>query len=99
MPSKPAPVGSGPLGYCVRYGTNAARDVPIEFTSHSWNHGLGDVLGALLGAGLRITHYSEMDGSPHNVFPRPVKGDGGLYRIGGDEGVLPMVFGLTAIKG
>jgi SAM-dependent methyltransferase len=79
-------------------GTYADRNAPIEFTSHSWNHPQGDVLGALLGAGLRITHYSELDGSPHNVFPRPLKGDDGLYRIEGFERVLPMVFGLCATK-
>jgi SAM-dependent methyltransferase len=79
-------------------GTYADRDSPIEFTSHSWNHGLGDVLGALLDAGLVLQRFTELDGSPHNVFPRPVQGADGLYRIEGFEGKLPMVYGSVAVK-
>ena len=79
-------------------GTYADPEAPIELISHSWNHGLGDVLGALLDAGLSLERFTELDGSPHNVFPRPVKGDDGLYRIHGFEGTLPMVYGLSAMK-
>lgn len=79
-------------------GTYADRDAPIAFTSHSWNHGLGDVLGALLDTGLTLQRFTELDGSPHNVFPRPVQGADGLYRIQGFEGKLPMVYGLAAAR-
>ncbi|MCW5898404.1 MAG: class I SAM-dependent methyltransferase [Flavobacteriales bacterium] len=79
-----------------RKGSYADVERPGNFTSHWWDHGLGDILGALLGAGLRIDRYVELDGSPHDIFPRSVKGEDGLYRIGGLAGTIPMVFGLTA---
>ncbi len=77
-------------------GTYADREAPIRLESHSWNHPLADVLGELLSAGLRMERFTELDGSPHDCFPNTVRGEDGLYRIRGQEGKLPMVYGLTA---
>lgn len=79
-----------------RKGSYADVERPGKFISHWWDHGLGDILVALLGAGLRIDSQVDLDGSPHGIFPRSVKGDDGLYRIGGLAGTIPMVFGPTA---
>jgi SAM-dependent methyltransferase len=77
-------------------GTYADRGTDIVFESHCWNHALGDVLTALLAVGLRLDRFSEWDGSPHDSFRNAVKGNDGLYRIKGLEGLLPMVYGLSA---
>lgn len=79
-------------------GTYADRSAPIRLTSHSWNHGLGEVLGALLEAGLRIDRFEELDASPFDCLPGLVRGDDGLYRIRGLEGKLPMVYALSASR-
>jgi len=79
-------------------GSYADREAIIKLASYSWNHGLGEVLGALLNAGLRIDRFEELDGSPHDCFNNTVKGDDGLYRIAGMEGKLPMVYALSAVK-
>ncbi|HEY0977555.1 MAG TPA: class I SAM-dependent methyltransferase [Flavobacteriales bacterium] len=77
-------------------GTYADREAPIQSTSNSWNHGLGEVLGALLRQGFRIERFEELDGSPFDCFARTVQGADGLYRIQGMEGRLPMVYALRA---
>jgi hypothetical protein len=77
-------------------GSYADANAPIALPSFTWNHDLGEVLGALLKAGLRLTHFSEHDGSPYNVFPRMVKGDDGLYRIAELAGRLPLIYALGA---
>lgn len=65
--------------------------------SYSWNHDFGEVLGALLAAGLRIDHFSEYDYSPYDCFDRTVKTEKG-YQIKGLEGKLPMVYALATTK-
>jgi SAM-dependent methyltransferase len=80
-------------------GTYADKAAAIKLPSYSWNHGLGEVLSALLEAGLRIERFTELDGSPFDCFANLVQGDDGMYRINGMEGKLPMVYGLRAVKG
>jgi 2-polyprenyl-3-methyl-5-hydroxy-6-metoxy-1,4-benzoquinol methylase len=82
----------------VEAGSYADRSAAIRLPTYSWNHGLGEVLHELLGAGLRIERFTELDGSPHDCFSKTVKGEDGLYRIVGMEGQLPMVYGLSAVK-
>ena len=81
----------------VEDGSYADRGSGFELPSYTWNHGLGEVLSALLAEGLRIERFEELDGSPHDCFTNAVKGDDGLYRIKGMEGKLPMVYGLVAV--
>ena len=82
----------------VEEGTYADKAAAIKLPSYSWNHGLGEVLSALLEAGLRIERFTELDGSPFDCFANLVKGADGMYRIKGMEGKLPMVYGLRALK-
>lgn len=79
-------------------GTYADPSAPIALPSYSWNHDLGEVVGALLNEGLRLTHFCEHDGSPYDVFPRMERGSDGLYRIADLAGKLPMVYALNATK-
>ncbi|MSU61367.1 MAG: class I SAM-dependent methyltransferase [Pedosphaera sp.] len=79
-------------------GSYADQSAAIKLPTYSWNHGLGELLQELLGAGLRIERLTELDGSPHDCFKKTVKGKDGLYRIAGMEGQLPMVYGLSAVK-
>lgn len=79
-------------------GTYADRQAPLEHESVSWNHSLAEVLGALLNAGLRLTHFQEYDYSPYDCFAHSVEAAPGRYQIRGLEGRIPMVFSLLAIK-
>lgn len=78
-------------------GSYANKDADLEQRTVSWNHDLGEVLGALLAEGFRIDMFQEFDGSPHDCFQDTVQGADGLYRIKGIEGKLPMVYALRAV--
>lgn len=80
-------------------GSYADRNAPVNLTSYSWNHDLAEVLTALIGAGLRLEHFVERDGSPHDCFNNTVRGADGLFRIKGMEERIPMIYGLVAVKG
>ncbi len=82
----------------VEQGSYADRAAPIELGSYGWNHDLGEVLGALLKSGLQLQRFTELDGSPHDCFANTVQGADGLFRIKDYEGILPMVFGLSALS-
>lgn len=78
-------------------GTYTDREAPIEQTSVSWNHGLGEVITALSRHGLRVDLLEEYDYSPYNCFRRMVKTEKG-WQIEGLEGKLPLVYCLRASK-
>lgn len=81
----------------TEHGSYADREAPLVQNTYSWNHDLGEVLGALLNEGFQLERFHEMDGSPHDCFPNTVRGDDGLYRISGLEGKLPMVYAVRAL--
>ena len=78
-------------------GTYAEGTAGIKLPTYSWNHPLGDVLGTLLGKGLQLERFAELDGSPHDCFLNSITGADGMHRIKGMEGKLPMVYGLKAV--
>jgi len=64
-------------------GTYVATDT--EFThniTHSWNHGLGEIVTAVLDAGMEVTGLSEHDSVPWDALPGQMeKGDLGEWRL------------------
>jgi SAM-dependent methyltransferase len=51
-------------------GTYVETDVEFAATlTHEWNHGLGEIVTALLDAGLTITELTEHDSVPWNALP------------------------------
>jgi SAM-dependent methyltransferase len=61
-----------------------------------WAHGLGDVIGAVLGAGLRLELFNEHD---YTLFPRwPFleQQPGAIYRQPEGSPRLPLMFSLRA---
>lgn len=79
-------------------GTYADRNAPVDLPSYSWNHPLADVLGSLIGAGLRIETVEEFDRSPYDCFRNCVPAGDGNFFIRGFEGKMPMVYAIKAIK-
>lgn len=64
-------------------GTYVQTEVAFAHTvSYEWNHGIGEVIGALLGQGLAITGFEEHDSVPWDALPgmmEPI--GGGEYRL------------------
>ena len=73
-------------------------DAPLNASvSHSWNHGLGDIVSALAGAGLALNSLIEHDSVPWNALPgQMVVDDAGEWRLKERRERLPLTYTLTA---
>lgn len=63
-----------------------------------WRHSLGEVVTALIQAGLRIERLSEFPLAHYQQFPGLVLGDDGWWRWPTPENTLPMLFAIAATK-
>jgi SAM-dependent methyltransferase len=82
-------------------GTYVKTDTELELTvSHSWNHGIGEIVTALLDENLVLTQFVEHDSVPWNPFPDGVMhlGSDGEYRLVERPERLPLTFTLQARK-
>jgi len=64
----------------------------------SWNHSFSETFDALWANGLEIVQFDEFDYSPYNCFANLVESAPGKWQVKGLQGMLPMVYGLKAIK-
>ncbi len=74
----------------------------VEFThnvTHEWNHGLGEVVGALLDEGLVLTGLAEHDSVPWNALPGMMERlPGGEWRLVDRPWRLPHSYTLQAVR-
>ena len=81
-------------------GTYVETDV--EFThnvTHSWNHGLGEIVTALLDAGMELTGLVEHDSVPWDALPGLMERlPGGEYRLADRPERLPHSYTLQAVR-
>ena len=77
-------------------------ETDVEFKvnlTHSWNHGLGEIITALLDAGLAITAFEEHDSVPWDALPGQMeKIGGGEYRLADRPWRLAHSYTLQAVK-
>jgi len=81
-------------------GTYVQTEATFENnTTHVWNHGLGELVGALLARGMRVTGLAEHDSAPWEALPgRMEKLDSGEYRLTERRERLPLSYTLQAVK-
>ena len=79
-------------------GTYADPNIPVELEDVSWNHGIGDVLNALIGNGLEVVSFEEFDYSPYDCFSHTVEYQPGRFRIKHLDNKIPMLYALEAIQ-
>ncbi|HQR25595.1 MAG TPA: class I SAM-dependent methyltransferase [Nocardioides sp.] len=81
-------------------GTYVATDARFEHNvSHEWNHGLGEIVGALLAEGLRLTGLVEHDSVPWDALPGQMERlPGGEWRLADRPWRLPHSYTLQAAK-
>ncbi|WP_111682046.1 class I SAM-dependent methyltransferase [Winogradskyella tangerina] len=77
-------------------GTYADMSSKMVSKEYGWNHGLSEVVNALIEAGLTIEYLNEYDESPYNVFPDLIKQDNGMYIL--KDQLFPMLFEIKARK-
>ncbi len=68
--------------------------------SHSWNHGIGEIVTALLGRGLVITELVEHDSVPWEALPGQMvhSDDDDEWRLRDRPERLPLTYTLQAVK-
>ncbi|SNS65225.1 Methyltransferase domain-containing protein [Asanoa hainanensis] len=81
-------------------GTYVSTDaVFTQNLTHEWNHGLGEIVTALLDHGLRLTMLVEHDSVPWEALPgRMVCGDDGEWRLTEGRERVPLSYTLRAVK-
>jgi SAM-dependent methyltransferase len=80
--------------------TYVETDRPLAHSvMHNWNHGLGEIIGALLAHGMRITGLVEHRSVPWEALPgRMTKGADGEWRLDAYDDRVPLSYTLQAIR-
>jgi SAM-dependent methyltransferase len=77
-------------------------DTDVEFThnrTYEWNHGLGEIVTALLDAGMSITGLTEHDSVPWEALPGLMaRTDDGEWRLASRPWRLPLSYTLQAVR-
>jgi len=81
-------------------GTYVATDAQFESTvTHEWNHGLGEIVTALLDAGMMVTGLTEHDSVPWEALPGKMdRVAGGEWRLTERPWRLPHSYTLQAVR-
>ncbi|KXK59363.1 methyltransferase [Micromonospora rosaria] len=79
-------------------GTYVTTDATFTRTvTHTWNHGLGELVTALLAEGFELTMLVEHDSVPWEAIPgRMVRDDADEWRLRDRPGRLPLTYTLQA---
>jgi SAM-dependent methyltransferase len=77
-------------------GTYANQESKMITKEYGWNHGLSEVINALVSAGLQIEYLNEYDESPYNVLPDLVETKSGNYVT--TDKLYPLMFEIKATK-
>jgi SAM-dependent methyltransferase len=76
-------------------------ETEVAFThnvTHEWNHGIGEIVTALLDAGMTVTGLVEHDSVPWNALPGMMTESGGEWRLTDSPERLAASFTLQAVK-
>lgn len=65
--------------------------------SYEWPHGLGELVNAVTGAGLRVTTLRETDVAPWPRWPRMQPTERGWWRLPDGEPRVPLLYALRAV--
>jgi SAM-dependent methyltransferase len=81
-------------------GTYVETDATFENNvTHSWNHGLGEIMSALLDAGMDLKGLEEHDSVPWEALPgRMERVDNKDWRLVDRPWRLPLTYTLQAVK-
>lgn len=78
-------------------GSYAAEDSAPVY-GYNWNHSLGEIFNALIGAGLALEFLNEFPFTLRERIAGMVQGEDGLWRLTRHHGMVPLLFSLQARK-
>ena len=80
-------------------GTYVDAEAEFNHTQlREWSHGLGDVITAVLGAGMELTMFVEQDSAPWEALPGRMHRTDGEWRLNEHPERLPLTYTLQAVK-
>ena len=84
----------------VDYSTSTYGDSSVEVSlrDYNWNHGLSEVVNALIKCGLKIESLNEHNFSPYPIFENGVEVSNGRFMVKGIENKIPLVYSIKAVK-
>lgn len=82
--------------YFEERGSYADRSADFTADSYVWQHTLSEIIGSLVGAGLRIERFSEYPVVAWKVLEFMEQDDDGLWRMPPGTGDIPLMFSLSA---
>jgi hypothetical protein len=68
----------------------------VDSSSYQWTHSLGDVINALIQAGLKIDFVHEFSTGFYKALPFMKSNEKGQWHLEGDK--LPLTFSIKAAK-
>jgi SAM-dependent methyltransferase len=81
---------------------NSYVNIAVALTAtitHEWNHGIGEIVTALLAHGMQISGLVEHDSLPWEALPGQMScGNDGEWRLEQDRWRMPLSYTLQAIK-
>lgn len=77
--------------------TYAGEGTVAHSRTYEWPHSLAEIIGALLGAGLRLVHVDEGRMLPWRFSPRMVEVDGGYAWPEHERDLLPCTYTIVAV--
>jgi len=81
-----------------RNGSYGAPAAPIRSVSYQWAHSMGEILNALIRAGLRIESLNEYPVVGWAVFPWMAERPDGLWELPPEQRSIPLMFSIKASK-
>ena len=79
-------------------GTYADPTADLNRDGYEWAHTIGDVVSALLDAGLRLEFLHEFPYCPYDLLPYAVETEPGRYMVTRGDVALPLIFSLQAVR-
>lgn len=67
-------------------------------TQYEWPHGLGEIVTALIDAGMKIEFVHEHTLTRYQYLPQMVSDKDGWWRLPGNENLFPLMFSIRATK-
>lgn len=90
--------GRGPIKVDGTHTYTDGPPLPEATEFYEWRHGIGEVVTALLAAGLRIDLLRETPEIPWPRWTRMTSTDGVWHRLPDDAPRLPLMYSLRAVK-
>ncbi|MEX5708125.1 class I SAM-dependent methyltransferase [Parafrankia sp. FMc6] len=90
--------GRGPIERDATYTYTDGPALGSATVAYEWTHGLGEVIDALVGAGLTVTGLRETDALPWPRWKRMARGEDGWWRLPETDPRVPLLYALKAIR-